>query len=108
MTNTELLMNQVSLKYKYLWIIKEYAMRNGIKNSLMLVGLMLLIMLMSWVGGHAFNLMHRPSDFLVLIGVDLLLLLFLLWFIMTWTAIQVFRKWWKSRNNDGERIPSLS
>jgi hypothetical protein len=44
----------------------------------------------------------------VLIGVDLLLLLFLFWFILTWTSIHVFREWWKSRKNEVKKIPSLS
>ena len=74
-------------------------MWNGFKTGFMLVVFMLLVLFTSWIVGHAFNLMNKPSDFLVLIGVDLLLLLFLFWFIITWTSIHVFRQWWKSRKN---------
>jgi hypothetical protein len=87
---------------------KEYAMWNGIKTGFMLVVFMLLALFTSWIVGHAFNLMNKPCDFLVLIGVDLLLLLFLFWFILTWTSIQVFRQWWKSRKDEVKSIPGLS
>jgi regulator of protease activity HflC (stomatin/prohibitin superfamily) len=83
-------------------------MWNGIKTGFMLVVFMLLVLFTSWIVGHAFNLMNKPSDFLVLIGVDLLLLLFLFWFILTWTSIRVFHQWWKSRKSRGKNIPRLS
>jgi regulator of protease activity HflC (stomatin/prohibitin superfamily) len=83
-------------------------MWNGIKTGLTLVVLILLIMLTSWITGYAFDLMNKPSDFLVLIGVDLLLLQFLFWFILTWTSVRVFIRWWRNRKLSGKRIPSMS
>jgi hypothetical protein len=83
-------------------------MLNGIKTGFMLVVFMLITLLTSWIVSHAFNLMNSPSDFQVLIGVDLLLLLFMFWFLQIWMSIAVFRRWWRSRKNQVSPVFNLS
>lgn len=85
---------------------KECAMLNGLKTGFILFVLILLMMLISLIAGYALDLMNRSSDFLVLIGADLLLFLFFFCFILTWSAVQVFRKWWRSTKKRGEAMSS--
>jgi hypothetical protein len=72
-------------------------MWNTLKTGIALVVIMLLGVFTAWMAGHAFRLMSDYSDFLVLVGVDLLLFLFLFWILLTWSSIHAFGKWWRSR-----------
>jgi regulator of protease activity HflC (stomatin/prohibitin superfamily) len=81
-------------------------MGKALRVGLVLSGAVLSALLTSWVAGHAFAMMNRPSDFWVLVGLDILLILSFVWFLLIWRAGSALIRRWRTRVGGKRRNPA--